>query len=137
MTEANLWWTKVETAEKTPAARRTETAEKISEDGAEGTAGEVLAAVCQWRARETPGTPPAPRDAAEGQEAVHQNSGHALDPRRGKVTDSPELHKENGTPLNHRRITKTSKSLVLRPEKGKKEKKQRRLRRRERPRRRN
>ncbi|KAJ1179736.1 hypothetical protein NDU88_004970 [Pleurodeles waltl] len=76
--EVNLRRQKEETTEKTPAVRRTAKAEKSLEEGAEGTSGAVSGAACQWQARETPGTPPAPRDAAEGQEAVHPNSGHAL-----------------------------------------------------------
>ncbi|KAJ1129123.1 hypothetical protein NDU88_007494 [Pleurodeles waltl] len=72
---------KEETMEKTPAVRRTAKVGKSSKEGAEGTAGAISAAAGQRQARETPGTPPAQRDATEGQEAVHPNSGHAL--RRG------------------------------------------------------
>ncbi|KAJ1107925.1 hypothetical protein NDU88_005311 [Pleurodeles waltl] len=53
MMEGNSGRRKEETTEKTRAVRRTEKAEKSSEEGVEGTAGSVLAAACQWQARET------------------------------------------------------------------------------------
>ncbi|KAJ1109591.1 hypothetical protein NDU88_006951 [Pleurodeles waltl] len=67
-----------EKAEENSAAKEKEKAVKDTEAAAERKAGEVSAAVWEWRAGKTPGPPAAPRDATEDQEAVHQNSGHAL-----------------------------------------------------------